>query len=124
MAEQKLHQWRGTAADRRAASRSEREGGPVNYLDRIAVEIRRTAHPDAVARDDLPLYRLYAVLLLAKGQAVTVADVHNAWAAWASEHEPASPHLMPFAELSGHIQQKDEPYVEAIRTVAARLNGR
>ena len=94
----------------------------MNYLDTIAAAIQRTAHPDAVTLDDLPLYRLYAVLLLAKGQAVTAADVHNAWVAWASEHQPTSPHLKPFAALSSHIQHKDEPYAEAIRAVAARLN--
>jgi hypothetical protein len=94
----------------------------VNYLDQIAAEIRQIADPDAVSPDDYrPLYRLYAVLLLAKGQAVTAEDVHNAWVAWASDQKPASQHLKPFSELSLGIQRKDEAYAEAIRAVAARL---
>lgn len=94
----------------------------VNYLDKIAAEIQRIAHPDAVPPDDdLPLYRQYAVLLLAKGQDVTAEDVHNAWAAWASEHDPESRNLLPFKELSIRSQRKDEPYVEAIHKVAERL---
>jgi hypothetical protein len=94
----------------------------VNYLDKIAAEIQRTADPDALPPDDdLPLYRQYAVLLLAKGEEVTAEDVHNAWAAWASDHDPESRNLLPFKELSIRSQRKDDPYVEAIHKVAKRL---
>lgn len=93
-----------------------------SYLDRIAAEIRRTADPDAASRDeDLPIYRLYAVLLLAKGQEVTAEDVHNAWAAWASEYAPEHRNLLPFKELSLSVQRKDNLYVDAIHQVAAQL---
>lgn len=94
----------------------------MNYLDKIAAEIQRIADPEAVPPDeDLPLYRLYAVLLLAKGQDVTEEDVHNAWAAWASDHEPDSRHLLPFKELSIRAQRKDRVYVEAIHQVAEHM---
>lgn len=94
----------------------------MNYLDLIAAEIQRTAHPDSIPPDeDLPLYRQYAVLLLAKGQEVTLEDVHNAWAAWASEHDSESWSIIPFKELSLSAQRKDQPYVDAIHAVAARL---
>jgi hypothetical protein len=90
-----------------------------SYLDKIAAEIRRTADPDAARSDeDLPLYRIYAVLLLAKGRDVTAEDVHNAWAAWASEHEPESRNLLPFKELSLRTQRKDQLFVDAIHQVA------
>lgn len=93
-----------------------------SYLDKIAAEIRRTAEPDAAASDeDLPLYRLYAVLLLAKGQDVTAEDVHNAWAAWASAHDPENRNLLPFKELSLRVQRKDDSYVDAIHQVAERM---
>ncbi len=93
-----------------------------SYLDKIAAEIRRTADPEAAASDeDLPLYRLYAVLLLAKGQDVMAEDVHNAWAAWASEHEPESRNLLPFKELSLRVQRKDDTYVDAIHEVAKQM---
>jgi hypothetical protein len=94
----------------------------VNYLDKLAAEIQRQAHPDSLPPDDdLPLYRQYAVLLLAKGQAVTAEDVHNAWAAWASEHDAENEDLKPFKELSLSVQGRDQPYVDAIREVAAKL---
>jgi hypothetical protein len=94
----------------------------VNYLDRLAAEIQRTADPDSRPPDeDLPLYRLYAVLALAKGQDVTAEDVHNAWAAWASDHQPDSPSLLPYKELSLGAQRKDQPFVDAIHRVAERL---
>lgn len=94
----------------------------MNYLDLLAAEIQRAADPEAKPPDDdLPLYRLYAVLLLAKGNNVTAEDVHNAWAAWASEHEPQSRHLLPFKELSLQVQKKDQSYVDAIHEVANRM---
>ena len=93
-----------------------------SYLDKIAVEIQQTADPDAALLDkDLPLYRIYAVLLLAKGQDIVAEDVHNAWAAWACEHEPESGNLMPFKDLSLRVQRKDQPYVDAIHQVAERM---
>lgn len=91
----------------------------MNYLDKLAAEIQRTAEPDSNPPDeDLPLYRQYAVLLLAKGKEVTLEDVHNAWAAWASDHEPESRHIIPFKELSLGVQRKDQIYVDAIHEVA------
>ena len=93
----------------------------MTYLDLLAAEIQRAADPSSTPPDeDLPLYRQYAVLLLVKGVVVTAEDVHNAWAAWAADHQPDSRHLVPFKELSLRAQKKDEPYVEAIRKVAAQ----
>lgn len=91
----------------------------MNYLDLLAAEIQRTADPGTTPPDeDLPLYRQYAVLLLVKGEDITAEDVHNAWVAWATDHQPASRHLLPFKELSAREQRKDDLYVEAIKTVA------
>jgi hypothetical protein len=95
----------------------------VNYLDKLAAEIQRTADPESHPPDeDLPLYRQYAVLLLAKGTAVTLEDVHNAWAAWASDYDANHRNLLPFKELSLSVQQKDRAYVDAIHIVAERMN--
>ena len=94
----------------------------MNYLDKVAAEIQRTADPAALPPDeDLPLYRLYAVLLLAKGKQVTAEDIHNAWAAWASDHDPDSRYLLPFKELSLRDQRKDDTYVDAVHRVAERM---
>jgi hypothetical protein len=95
---------------------------PGSYIDRIAAEIRHAAgHEASILDDDLRLYRLYAVLLLARGAGVNAADVHNAWAAWASECDPENRNLVPFKELSQRMQKKDERYVSAIRTAADRI---
>ena len=95
------------------------------YLDVIAADIQRSAEPNAAQQsEDLPLYRLYAILVLAKGQDVTAEDVHNAWVAWASEHEPENRNLLPFKELSVSVQRKDQRYVDAIHQVAGRIQPR
>lgn len=95
----------------------------MNYVDLVAAEIQREADPASLPSDeDLSLYRIYAVLLLAKGSGVSAEDVHNAWAAWASDNQPDSDNILPFKELSLSTQRKDEPYVNAIRKVAARLH--
>jgi hypothetical protein len=99
------------------------KGTCVNYLELIGAEIQREADPESTPPDeDMPLYRLYALLLLAKGNEVTDEDVHNAWVVWATEHQPESDKIMPFKELSLRSQRKDDPYTEAIRRVARRLN--
>lgn len=93
-----------------------------SYLDKIAAELQRIAEPDTTLSDqDLPLYRIYAVLLLAKGLDVVAEDVHNAWVAWACEHDPNSRNLLPFKELSLRTQRKDQPYVDAIHQVFKRI---
>lgn len=89
----------------------------TDYLTSFAELIR-----SFVPERDLPteshrdrLFRIYAVLALAKGAAVTAEDVHNAWVAWMAELDPEHPALRRFAELDRGDQQEDAPYVEAIR---------
>jgi hypothetical protein len=92
----------------------------VNYLDSIAQRIK-----DRVPRCDLPeentgnLFRIYAVLLLAKGALVDSEDVHNAWVAWMLGLNPAHESLVPFSKLNCETAEGDEPFVNAIRLVAA-----
>jgi hypothetical protein len=91
----------------------------MNYIDRIASEIRVQvpAHelPDA---DTDSLFRIYAVLLLAKWEEVSSEDVHNAWVAWMSGKNSAHESLRPFEELSESVAADDGPFVDAIRFVA------
>lgn len=94
----------------------------VNYLDRIADAIRWEVSPDKLPDENtIPLFRLYAVLALAKGVDVTLEDVHNAWSAWMLEHDPDHESIKPFSELGPEVQQEDAPYAKAIWAVAARL---
>ena len=70
--------------------------------------------------DSEALYRRYAALAAERGSATTDEDVHEAWSAWAREHDSAHPSLRSFAELSTAEQAKDRPFRDAIRRVAAR----
>lgn len=93
----------------------------TSYIEEIAIAIHGAAEPLVEPTEDLPLYCIYAVLLLAKGAAVTDEDVHNAYAAWASEHLPNLRSLVPFGALPEYVQQLDRPYTAAIHTVARWL---
>ena len=55
----------------------------MTYLEQLAAEIRQAVPEQAMPQDDaIDLFAIYAVLLLAKGEAVRSEDVHNAWVAW------------------------------------------
>lgn len=95
----------------------------MNYLDTLATAIRQEVTPDALpAGDTTLLFRLYAVLALAKGTEVTGEDVHNAWAAWMSEKEPTHESIKPYSELVQDVQREDQSFVDAIRMVASRIS--
>ena len=92
------------------------------YLDRLADDIRvRVPRADMPVEDTVKLFRIYAVLALARGEEVTPADVHNAWVAWMLEREPQHPALVPFDELGAEIAEQDRPFVNAIRSAARDL---
>jgi len=94
----------------------------VTYLDAVAEDIRRAVPPAAMPDEDTSdLFLLYAVLLLAKGEAVTREDVHNAWVAWMESKGAEHELMVPFAELSLGTQGEDSPFVLAIRSVARTL---
>jgi hypothetical protein len=93
----------------------------MNYVDDLAEAIRRAVPAQLLPDGDVDdLFRIYAVLAMAKGQSVALEDVHDAWSAWMSRHQPAHPSLKPLAQLPPDIRQADEPYLDAIRTVARK----
>lgn len=93
----------------------------MNYLQDIADAIQAEVPADQLPNEDASaLFRIYAVLALAKGSAVTAEDVHNGWAAWMTASNPTHESVEPFDQLSRKIQSDDEPFVKAIRTVASR----
>ena len=95
----------------------------MSYLDELAAHIEREVPAKMLpARDTKLLFRLYALLLLAKGTAVTAPDVHNAWAVWMQEIDPGHDAIRPFGELDSAAQASDEPFVAAIKSVADHLN--
>ena len=83
----------------------------------IRAELPEDAKPPANSEG---LFVIYAVLMRAKGEAVTAADVHDAWAAWAISTQGTHKSLVPYESLDPAVQQEDLPYVEAIRRAARR----
>jgi len=99
-------------------------GQALNYLDAIAAMIR-----DEVPSRALPptkgtesLFRIYAVLLQAKGSQVSSQDVHNAWVAWMAGRDDDHSALVAYEELPEDVAREDDVYVAAIRRVATRLS--
>ncbi len=70
------------------------------------------------------LIDLYVLLVLVKGEAVTLRDVHDAWAVWRNATMPEHRSLVPFEELTERVQQLDAPYTEAIARAARPPVGR
>jgi hypothetical protein len=93
----------------------------LSYIREIANQIRRETPPEVLPDGDLDLlFLFYAVLAVVKGPLVEAADVHAAWAAWMARTDDAHRSLVPFEELSDDARRQDDPFVEAIRRVAAR----
>lgn len=95
----------------------------MTYLDELAAEIERRVPRNLLPGEETgSLFRLYALLALAKGTAVEARDVHNAWTAWMQERDPDHRSIKPFEELDSETQAFDQPFVEAIRAAAERLH--
>jgi hypothetical protein len=95
-----------------------------SYLDEDAKLIRSLLSDDATPPPDSDaLFRLYAVLMRAKGEQVTAADVHDAWAAWMLTSRDDHAAILPFDDLDERTRAEDEPYVDAIRRAARRRAG-
>mgnify|MGYP001189163049 CR=1 FL=1 len=97
----------------------------MNYLTELAKAIRLQVDSRFVPEGDTDsLFRLYALLALAKGTAVTAEDVHNAWAAWMSDRDPTHTAILPYDALRPDLRREDRPFVEAIREISASLDRR
>lgn len=93
----------------------------MTYLDELAAQIEAEVPAEVLPGGDTGLlFRLYALLALTKGTAVTPCDVHNAWAVWMQERDPDHRAIRPYQELDAGTQAADEPFAAAIKTVAGR----
>lgn len=94
----------------------------MNYVDDIAQRIKREVPSDLLPEGDTDLlFRMYAILVLALGEKVEAANVHDAWSAWMSQSDPRHESIKPFNKLPGDVRAQDEPFAKAIRKVAAGL---
>lgn len=95
----------------------------MTYLDPLADLIRACLSPDAEPPEEsAALFRMYAVLLKAKGTEVTDEDVHDAWSAWMQTVNSAHEALIPYADLDPATRAFDSPYAEAIRRAARQMS--
>lgn len=92
----------------------------MSYLSENAESIRKAVSADVeVPPNAKPLFLIYAVLLRAKGTAVTSRDVHDAWVAWKELEDEDHESMRPFEQLSPEVQAEDAPFTAAIRKVAS-----
>jgi hypothetical protein len=90
----------------------------LSYIDELAEAIQRRIPPELIPDGDIAaLFRIYAVLAMAKGDQVVLEDVHDAWAAWMSGQDPDHQSLKPLDKLPPEVQRADRPYLEAILAV-------
>ena len=87
----------------------------MNYVE----EIRELLSKKIKVNNNL--LNLYSLLVLTKGENVTLEDAHDAWSLDRNRIFPEHKSLIPFKELSYEVQQKDFPYVKAIREVAREI---
>lgn len=93
----------------------------MNYVA-TTIEALRAQLPENDGTDE-DLLRAYALLVHTTGTGTSLEHVHDAWALWRAQTRPEHPDLVPFAQLSAQVADYDQPYRDAIRTVAAALSG-
>ena len=90
------------------------------YIDKITEEVARRTNIK-----NRNLVNLYALLVLTKGEGITLQDVHDAWSMDMNfrprtdrcyGHDHLS--LVPFDALSADVKGKDQKYVEILRNIA------
>ena len=93
-----------------------------SYIETVAQRVWwETGETGMYPANEASLWLGYAVLCLAKGEATTSEDVHDAWSAWAViEHNGTHRSLIPFAHLSPEIQAYDDLYRDAIHRTATQ----
>lgn len=92
------------------------------YLDDLAAEIKEFVPKSLVPEEDADdLFRLYALLLRAKGAAITESDVHDAWSAWMIGRDTDHQSLVEYDALPAEVREQDRKFLEAIRAAANRI---
>lgn len=91
----------------------------LNYIERDAALVREhLPEGTEVPSDTEELFRIYAVLMRAKGTDTQASDVHDAWSAWMTASDPEHDSIRPFADLDAETRSEDGPFLLAIRRAA------
>ena len=93
------------------------------YIDEVVEKVK-----EKTGLKGKNLIRLYALLVLVKGENVTLEDIHDAWSMdmnyreqnpYCYGHEHRS--IVPFDKLSKETQDKDKEYLDALISVAKEI---
>lgn len=93
------------------------------YIDEIVETVSTKLHIK-----NKELSRLYALLVLTKGERITLKDVHDAWA-MSMNFRPTTEYcyghnhksIVPFDELAQDVQNKDKNYVRKLIEIAKEI---
>src|SRR5947207_2849054 len=92
------------------------------YLDDIASAIRSRIPAGRLPEGNSDeLFRLYAVLLRAKGSSITESDVHDAWSAWMSIRNVDHESLVEYSKLDDSVRRQDRIFATAIKKATSDL---
>lgn len=94
------------------------------YIDRVVNMVKKET-----GLKGEQIVRYYALLVLVKGENVTLSDVHDGWSMTMNYKESNPPYcyghdhksIVPFDELSKETQDRDIVYVEALREIAKEI---
>lgn len=94
------------------------------YIDEIVEKVK-----ERTGLKGKGLTKLYAFLVLVKGESITLEDIHDAWSMdmnykditppFCYGHEHKS--IVPFDQLSEETQNKDKEYLDALLNIAKEI---
>lgn len=95
----------------------------ITYIDTVANKIATETNVK-----NRSLLQLYTLLVLTKGENITLEDVHDAWAT-SMNFRPVTPYcyghehksIIPFDQLSEETQNKDVKFVKKLQKIAKDL---
>lgn len=96
------------------------------YIDKVYKLVQ-----EATGLKSKETIKMYSLLVLTKGENITLSDIHDGWSMVMNFKETNPPHcyghdhksIVPFDQLSKETQDRDIRYLEAIHKVAKMLKG-
>ena len=96
----------------------------TTYIDRVYTLVQ-----EATGLKSKETIKMYSLLVLVKGENITLSDIHDGWSMVMNFKEANPPYcyghdhksLVPFDKLSSETQARDEKYLEALKQVARKL---
>ena len=98
----------------------------TTYIDRVYTLVQ-----EATGLKSKETIKMYSLLVLTKGENITLSDIHDGWSMVMNFKETNPPYcyghehksLVPFDQLSPETQARDEKYLKALKQVARQLQG-